>query len=204
MSKFTKEVLRKSFHLIVVAFFIAWFYYYDDWKKSVLTIAVVILVFYPLLLLASGIPGLTELVNARKKGEYARSFATVMLMYIVVATVCWGFLGERLLGIASVLAWGPGDAAAALVGQKFGKHKIGREKKKSLEGSLSMFVFSFVSVLVVLILYGKYGILLAVIVAMLTAAASTMTELMAINGFDTFYCPIAAMTVLTIAELILR
>ena len=149
-------------------------------------------------------PGVSQFVNARKKGEYSKSFAAVMIMYIIVATVCWGFLGQRLLGIACILAWGPGDAAAALIGQRFGKHKIGRRKRKSLEGSLAMFVFSFISVLVVLFIYGRYGVVATVIVALMTALASTITELLVENGFDTFYCPVAAMVVIVISEMLLR
>nr|WP_297706404.1 phosphatidate cytidylyltransferase [uncultured Butyrivibrio sp.] len=204
MSKYSKELLRKSFHILVTAFMIAWFYFYDDWKKIVLTVFAVMVLLYPLLYLASYIPGVSQFVNARKKGEYSKSFAAVMIMYIIVATVCWGFLGQRHLGIACILAWGPGDAAAALIGQRFGKHKIGRRKRKSLEGSLAMFVFSFISVLVVLFIYGRYGVVATVIVALMTALASTITELLVENGFDTFYCPVAAMVVIVISEMLLR
>jgi len=56
--------------------------------------------------------------------------------------------------LASVLAWGLGDAAAALVGKRFGRHFVrGRlvEGCKSLEGTFAMFVVSFISVMIVLI-----------------------------------------------------
>jgi CDP-diglyceride synthetase len=71
--------------------------------------------------------------------------------------ICWGWFGEKYLVIASVFAWGLGDAAAALVGKYFGQHYIeGRlvEGRKSLEGTFAMFVVSFVSVMVVLLIHG--------------------------------------------------
>ena len=108
-----------------------------------------------------------------------------------------------MLAIACILAWGPGDAAAALIGKPFGRHKIGREKRKSLEGSIAMFVVSFISVFLCLNYYGKYGILATVIVSILTAFASTVAELVVSNGYDTFYCPVTAMVVIAISEVLL-
>ncbi len=204
MTSFKKEVFRKTLHIIVLAFTAFWFYMYDEWWRSVHVIAVVLVVIYPILKFLSRYKILSRIFNARKAGEFSDSFAALMIMYIMVASVCWGIFGERLLGIAAIYAWGPGDAAAALIGMKFGKHKIGREKKKSFEGSLAMFIFSFFSVLTVLFIYGKYGILATIIVALIVAIVSTITELVVENGYDTFYCPISAMVVLIIAELILR
>ena len=204
MSTYGKEVFRKTLHVGVLIFTIFWFYMYDDWKKSVLTIAVVLIVVYPILMLLSKVPGMTRLVNARKTGEFANSFAALMIMFIVVASICWGWLGDRAIGIASIFAWGPGDAAAALIGKKFGTIKIGRKHKKSLQGTIAMFVFSFASVMAVYMIYGKYNVGLTILVALITAAVSATVELLVENGFDTFYCPVSAMGVLVIFEMIMR
>ena len=47
-------------------------------------------------------------------------------MFMLAVGVCWGRLGDRNLALASIFAWGPGDAAAALVGKRYGKNKIGK------------------------------------------------------------------------------
>ena len=78
-------------------------------------------------------------------------------MFAAVVTLCWGILGERMIAICAIYAWGFGDAFAAVIGKRFGKHKIsGRhiEGKKSVEGSVSMFVVSFLSVLLLLLYRG--------------------------------------------------
>lgn len=204
MSTYSKEVFRKTLHVAVLFFTIFWFYMYEDWKKSVFTIAVVLIIVYPILLLLSKVPGMTKLVNARKTGEFANSFAALMIMFIVVASICWGWLGDRAIGIASIFAWGPGDAAAALIGKKFGSIKIGRKHKKSLQGSIAMFVFSFASVIAVYMVFGKYNVGFTVLAALMTAAISATVELLVENGFDTFYCPVSAMGVLVLFEMIWR
>lgn len=201
---FAKEVFRKILHMIAISFSIFWFYMYDDWRKSVFAVAIVGVFLYPILLFCAKIPKLSNAVNARRSGEFANSFAALMTMYIIVASICWGHLGERMLGIAAIIAWGPGDAAAALIGKKFGKHKIGKSKIKSHEGTISMFVVSFIAVLIVLIIYGKYSTLANIIVSLVSAVTSSLIEVRVENGYDTFYCPIGTMVVLVIAELLLR
>lgn len=64
----------------------------------------------------------------------------VYTMFAVVVTICWGFFGDKNLALVSLYAWGFGDAAAALIGKKFGKHKIKApmlDGKKSYEGTNS-------------------------------------------------------------------
>ncbi len=203
-NKYGKEVFRKMLHMLVLAGVIAWSHYCDDWRYSAVVFLLAVLILFPLVYLLSKIPGVSAFFNARKKGEFSYSMMALGIMYAIVCSVCWGFLGERLLAIACIVAWGPGDAAAALIGKAFGRHKIGKDKRKSLEGSLSMFFFSFLAVLITLKIYGKYSLLATIVVAALTAIASTLAELFDTRGYDTFYCPVAAMIVLFIGELILR
>ena len=114
-------------------------------------------------------------------------------------TVCWGLFGDKHLVLASIYAWGVGDALAALVGKRFGKHKIKwklADGKKSVEGSLAMFICAFISVLLVLLVRGGVGIPLCLGTAIVAAIVCTVTEMCAKNGLDTVVCPISAMAVI--------
>lgn len=74
-------------------------------------------------------------------------------MFAVLIFVCWGMLGENYLVIASVFAWGFGNATVALVGKRFGRYYIeGRmvERRKSLEDTLAMLIVLFLSVLMII------------------------------------------------------
>ena len=74
-----------------------------------------------------------------------------------------------------------------------GRHIEGR---KSVEGTVAMFLVSLVSVLVILSLRGGlpwYGLLLT---AYVTAGVSAVVELYSLGGNDTVTCPLAAMAVL--------
>ena len=204
MGNYSREVFRKTLHCVAIALFIVWLYLYDDWTISVVYFLRAACIVAPILFLGSRIPGITAFFNARKQGEYTTSYLVFVIMYAVVATVCWGVLGERMLVVACVAAWGPGDAAAALIGKKFGKHKIGKEKRKSLEGTIAMFVFSLLSILITLYYYGKYPLPYMLLISVLTALVTAFTEFKILNGLDTFFCPVAAMAVLVPFELIFR
>ncbi|HHT25755.1 MAG TPA: phosphatidate cytidylyltransferase [Firmicutes bacterium] len=194
-----KELFRKILHLILVGAVIVWYYAFPTWRQAVAAAGLFVFMAYPFLLIAERIPGYGELLVERKPGEIKRSLLSVFGMLIVLAVICWGLLGEKYLVIASVLAWGLGDAAAALVGKRFGAHYIeGKriEGRKTLEGTLAMFVVSFLSVLIVLLIKGAvvwYGY---VPTAAITATVSAVVELFSRNGRDTWTCPFAAAAVL--------
>ena len=122
-------------------------------------------------------------------------------MLAVLIAVCWGHLGEKYLIVASVFAWGFGDAAAALVGKRFGRRYIqGKlvEGRKTLEGTAAMFAASFLAVLAVLLVYRAVSWYSYVPVAAAVAAVSAVVELYTRDGMDTMTCPLAAALVLIV------
>ena len=99
----------------------------------------------------------------------------------------------------SIYAWGVGDGLAALVGKRYGKHKIKwkmADGKKSVEGSFAMFLCSLVSVYVVLLVRGGIGVPMCLVIALLVSIVSTIAELCAKDGWDTVICPVSAMLVI--------
>lgn len=154
---------------------------------------------FPILAFAERIPGYSELLTERKRGEIKNSMVVAFGMFAVLICVCWGWSGEKYLIIASVLAWGLGDAAAALVGKRFGQHFIeGRmvEGRKSIEGTLAMFAVSFVSVMVVLLARGSVEWYAYAPIAAVTAAVCAVVELYTKGGMDTLTCPLAAAAIM--------
>ena len=85
-------------------------------------------------------------------------------------------LFEKQIAIASILYLIFGDMTAALVGVSFGGDavvvKLGREGKKSVEGSVGMFAITFV------IGYSLFSsVYMAEYVALVSAIVATLTEL---------------------------
>lgn len=194
-----KEVFRKILHLILLGSVFGWTYAFETWWIALTAVLIFLVIVYAVLHFAEGIPGYSELLVERNRGEIKRSLVAVCVMLASLIAICWGVLGQRYLVIASVSAWGLGDAAAALVGKRFGRRHIeGRfvEGRKSLEGTLAMFAVSFFSVLTILLAYGSLKWHGYIPVSLATATVSAVVELYTKGGMDTLTCPLAAALVL--------
>lgn len=197
--KIPDELFRKILHCILLGSLIPFVFCFPVWWVSALTAVGFAVVVYPILAFFEKFKGFSKLTTERKHGELKQSLLLVFGMFAAVIGICWGLAGDKWLVLASVYAWGIGDAAAALIGKRFGKHKIHwkpADSHKSYEGTGAMFTLSFLSVLVILLLRGGLGMLPMIAVAAVTAAVSALAELCSKDGLDTVICPLCAMIVM--------
>lgn len=198
-TRFPDEPFRKFLHCILLGSLLVWTVAFDTWWLSALSVFLFVVVVYPILAVAERWKGYSHLLTERKKGELKNSLVLVFTMFLLVEIVCWGWLDDKYLALASVYAWGFGDAAAALVGKRFGRHHLtGRhiEGTKSVEGTLAMFLVSLCSVAIILTLRGGLSWPVCLLISVITGAVSAAVELFTLNGRDTIFCPLAAMAVL--------
>jgi dolichol kinase len=193
------ELFRKILHFILLGAYIPFLFAFHTWWISAGFAGSLIVIIYPILALAGRIPAFSAFVNERKTGEFKSSMVLALLTVVFSISICWGLFGDKLLTLACVYAWGVGDAFAALVGQRFGKHKITlpfADSRKSWEGSGAMFVCSLLSVLTVLLIRGGMGFGRCLLISLAGATATTFVELCTKGGLDTITCPAAAMAVI--------
>lgn len=198
------ELYRKLLHLVSVFSIMPIVIPSSSWVASVL----VCLLFMGLAYLGTKKTNLESAVDMKQRsaGEQTRSMLLLYGTYAVVIFFAWGLFSQRWAAVLSIIAWGIGDCVAALVGKRFGKHKVsGRfiEGKKSIEGTLGMFVTTFISVFV---LYHRHtaltNIWFVVLVCFWIAVFSSLTELFTKHGLDTVACPLISMVgfiILTLA-----
>ncbi len=193
------EVFRKMLHGVALGFVLVWVTVFAHWWWALAACLLLMIPIYPALKLAQRWSKFSYFFSERKKGEIISSFLLVFAMFAVAITVCWGLLGDKWLTCASIYAWGFGDAAAALIGKRFGTHKVMFKPvcgKKSWEGTAAMFVTSFASVLIILLARGGLGFAGCVVISLVTALVSACIELISRNGIDTITCPMGAMVTL--------
>ena len=197
--KIPDELFRKILHFILLGAYIPLCFAFEAWWMATIYALSLIVILFPALFLAQRIPMFSSFVNERKKGEFVSSMVYAVGMMAFSIAGGWGLFGDKYLVLASIYAWGIGDALAALIGKKFGKHKIKwkiADGKKSIEGSLAMFVCALISVFTVLLIRGGISIPMCLCIAVLSALVCAFTELCAKNGLDTVMCPISAMVVI--------
>lgn len=193
-----EEIFRKILHFILLGSFYVLIISYPTWIMAAVTAIIFEIIVYPILIFFERFKKYSEFTTERKTGELKKSLVFVYTMFAVVVTICWGGFEDKYLTLASLYAWGIGDAAA-LVGKKFGKHKIlapGLDGKKSYEGTITMFMFSCISVFTILMCRGGLRWEYCCIISVVVGIVSSIVELYSKNGNDTVFCPLSAMTVL--------
>ncbi|MBQ7359915.1 MAG: phosphatidate cytidylyltransferase [Lachnospiraceae bacterium] len=199
------ELFRKILHCILLGSLMGFVFGFETWWISAGVAVAFAVVVYPILAFFERFKAYSQLTTERKSGELKASLLLVFGMFATVIAICWGWLGDKYLVLASVYAWGFGDAAAALIGKRFGKQKIQWkyiDGKKSYAGTIAMFLTSFVSVLIVLACRGGLNTAGLLLTAAITAFVSAIAELYSKDGMDTVICPMVAMvTVLPLVYL---
>jgi dolichol kinase len=135
-------------------------------------------------------------VNKKLKGlsEITEEGHQWGLVFYAISYTCLAFLFAQKSYIiaAGILPMAYGDAAASIVGEKFGRHKYKLVAKKSLEGSAAMFLISLtilgVSMLFFSALYG-FSFSSKFLAVVSAAAVATLVEGFSPMGFDNLMVP---------------
>ncbi|MBQ8419400.1 MAG: hypothetical protein IJY37_03450 [Clostridia bacterium] len=151
-------------------------------------------------------PFYKKLFVEKGKHEVIFSFVGLFGLMTVLIAIFWGIFGAEHLYIAigAIMAWGPGDAVAAIVGKQRGKHKLqGKhiEGIKSVEGSIGMAITSFVCLLPVLLFMSALPWYVSVIFAFVIAPIASLTELFTKGGWDTVTVPVVVSLILCLSML---
>jgi len=185
-----REVFRKLLHMV------AFLSTPVVIRSGVSCTAVVVLlvgfgaVVWPILRYAERYPWYADLFVQRRPHEIRRSLLLLFWGNAALVYLCWELFDRPDIAITAILMWGFGDASAALVGKRFGKHKVHAplvDPNKTWEGSGAMFAVSLV------VGFWQMGFTLPMI---LTALAGTYVELITHGGYDTITVPSAIAAVL--------
>lgn len=195
-------VFRKVLHLVAFTCVTVMILFAANWQAAALAAVVVAVVVYPLLSLAERDPRFADFFAQKSKGEVKRSMLMLFGMFALLTAVSQGLFGrEACVGAAAILMWGTGDAAAALIGIPFGKHKLKcrfTDGKKSLEGSLSMLGAAFLCGLLFLRFYGGYPFGRSLLCALCGAICGALAELFTPSEYDTVSVPLVILAALLI------
>jgi phytol kinase len=99
---------------------------------------------------------------------------------------------DLLLYAIPILVLTFADAAAALIGEHYGRHRIRLvESQKSIEGCIAFLTFAAAFIYAPLMMLAKIEWVSAMVVAVTLALILTVVEACAWSGFDNFMIPVA-------------
>lgn len=188
-------VFRKLLHIVAFTSFAVMMLSAKSWQPVALVSVLVAILLYPVLSLLESRDWYAKLFVEKRKGEAKMSLLLLFFMYAAVTVVAWGIFKKPVSAVTAILMWGIGDAAAALVGIPFGRHKVKQGGKKSWEGTAAMFVCSFLAGTLLLCFLGMWTPRMLLPIC-LTAAVGAAVELMSPSILDTVTVPVAQMALL--------
>ncbi|TVP85205.1 MAG: hypothetical protein EA375_04730 [Acholeplasmataceae bacterium] len=195
--KWPDEWVRKFQHIGYAASIFLMVHLFDTWYLALMPSALLIIVGYPLFSVIEKRRAYNRYFVDRDKngGEMRKSLLYGALSFVLLITLFWGMLGPQYRHVipVAVIAWGIGDAAAALFGKQFGKTKIripGVDRAKTWFGSNANTIATGLVVLLMMPLYAKQPWLFSFIVAVVVAPIASGLELMSKDGLDTLTVPL--------------
>ena len=197
-------VFRKLLHFVAFTSVSLMILTAGSWQAAALTSVLIAIALYPVLAALENASWFGKLFVQKSPGEIKRSLLLLFLMFAALISVAWGWFVSPHLAAAAILMWGTGDAAVALVGIPWGKHKVRSrftDGKKSWEGSLAMLAVSFLSGVMILLAEQKTALPRALLMAFLGAVLGTATELFSPSEYDTVTVPVVIVIVLLILAL---
>lgn len=124
------------------------------------------------------------------EGGHQLGLVFYSISYTVLALF---FSGKPHIIAAGILPMAYGDASAALIGEKYGKRHYRVFAKKSLEGSIAMFIASFLSLAASLFFFSflyPLSFSISVLAALAVAVVVVLVETCSPVGFDNLTVPL--------------
>ncbi len=191
------EYVRKIHHVGYSLSIFLLLHLFSTWYTAVGAALLLVALGYPALLLIEKSPFYKRLFveRARSRGELRKQLIYVQLSFGLLIFIFWGLLGTswHFIAAVAVMAWGFGDAAAALVGKAFGRRKIIHryiEKAKTIEGTAAMIGAACLALFLTLYFYAGLSWLPSLIIALIAAPVGGVLELFSKKGLDTLTVPL--------------
>ena len=177
------EGARKFIHIGVSNWWIIAMLFFDNVYFAVIPPITFIILNY-----ASYKMNLIKSMERGGKGNLGTVYFPISLLVLVLLTFTDIIGASPYIGAMGILIMGYGDGLAAVVGKKYGKHPLAFGK--SIEGSLTMLVVSFVISILILIRY--QSVMTALIVSIGVTGVATLIELYTPKGLDNLSVPLGA------------
>ena len=196
-----REYIRKMMHTICFLSIFVLTGVFRTWYLAAGAAALFAAIVYPVLALCERSSKYSTFFNQRCNGEVKNSLLLVFLMMAAMISVFWGILGDgwKYIIVVAILAWGFGDAAAALVGKRFGTHQIQSGivgGTKTWEGTIAMYIVAVAAIFISLSFYIEMPWYKCMAVALTVGMVSAFSELVSRNGNDTVSVPVSTAVLL--------
>lgn len=172
---------------------------FSTWYFAVASAFLLVILAYPVLIVIERSTLYRRLFVDRESrgGELRRQLAYVQLTFALLIFIYWGLLGTKWHYVVAVaiMAWGFGDAAAALVGKAWGRRYVIHslvEGAKTYEGTGAMIITAGLASFFTLLCYAQKPWYVSLLISAVVAPVCGVVELFSRRGTDTLTVPLSA------------
>lgn len=187
--KIGKEASRKFIHIMLGNWWLIAMYFFNNiWFAAFVPLTFIIINYISY---KKDIIKVMEREENKKDGLGTVYYACSLLILVIIT---FGLLNKPILGIVPIFVMAFGDGLAAIFGKliKSKKYKV-YDTEKSIAGSLTMFIVSFIIVSIYLIyINNPFWYLKGIIISLII----TVLEAISIKGTDNITVPIATLMML--------
>ena len=187
--KVGNEASRKFIHIMLGNWWLIAMYFFNNvWFAAFVPLTFVIINYISY---KKDIIKVMEREENKKDGLGTVYYACSLLILVIIT---FGVLNKPILGLVPIFVMAFGDGLAAIFGKliKSKKYKV-YDTEKSIAGSLTMFIVSFIIISIYLIyINNPFWYLKAIIISLII----TVLEAISIKGTDNITVPIATLIML--------
>ena len=178
---YSTDFTRKFIHIAVGMWSVGTVLLFENWCFAVIPPLSFVVINY--------ISYRRETFKAMEVGEKG-NLGTVYFP-ISFALIIYFLWARRHLVVASLMPMTWGDALAAILGRHYGQYKYSiRGFTRSLEGSLTMFLFSWLATFLALLFFPPLGWQLSLLYSLIVAVIATVVEAVSIWHVDNLTVPL--------------
>jgi len=132
-----------------------------------------------------------NIFSAMERGEGVKDLGTVYYSISLCILALWSFfINSPEVGLIGILIMGYGDGFAAIVGKKWGKRAFVLNNNKTILGSISVFLISFIISLLTINYYLSPSISDLFVFSLIIGVISMVVEAITPIGFDNISLPL--------------
>lgn len=184
-----EETSRKFIHIMLANWwFIAMYFFTNAFWASLVPMSFVIINYI------SYKKNLISVMERKEQDGLGTVYYAISLL--IISIIAFGIIKKPEIGLCPILIMGYGDGLAAVIGKsiKSYEYKI-LETKKSIAGSTTMFLISFIILAIFLYTTGNN---LWILKSIILAVILTIVEAISIKGTDNLTIPILTCIILAI------
>lgn len=179
----SNEGSRKLIHVLVSNWWLLAMMFFDSPMYAMVVPIIFVIVNY--------ISYRKQIFTSMERKGGLEDLGTVYYAISLVILSVWTFaIKQPWIGGVGILTMGYGDGFAAIIGTTYGKTKLPGIKRKSFEGSSTMFFFSLVVALAFLFGFTDLAIWTILSVSLMSAMLATILEAITPLGFDNLTIPL--------------